>query len=121
MKRLEDRRHELVVIIAGYPDEMETFLHANPGVKSRFNRLIEFPHYMPDGLYRIFHNLCETSHYKLSKPANAALIAEIGGVWKERDRTFGNARLVRNLFERAVQRHARRVAAGVWPRPRKCS
>jgi Cdc6-like AAA superfamily ATPase len=109
VKLMEDHRDDLVVIAAGYLDEMADFIDSNPGLRSRFSKTIEFPDYTGDELVAIFCSMCETSHYAPTADAVAAVRA-----WFEaqpRGKGFGNGRLVRNLFEDAVARQASRVVA----------
>jgi hypothetical protein len=110
LKRAEDDRARLVVILAGYPDEMDAMLKSNPGLSSRFNRVLHFEDYSPVELARIFGCLCETNHYKLGEGTRAKLMLGLAELHRRRDRHFGNGRAVRNLFEHAVRRMANRVA-----------
>lgn len=109
VKIIEDHRDELVVIAAGYPDEMATFIGANPGLSSRFPKTIFFPDYDDDELWRIFADLGETAGYHPTPEAEAKVRAWFAAV--PRDKGFGNGRLVRNLFEDSVARQATRVVA----------
>lgn len=99
LKRMEDRRGEFLVIVAGYTEEMETFINSNPGLKSRFNRTFIFEDYSPDELLSIFRKLCESDEYILNKDAESVLKKEFMNLYRKRDKTFGNARLVRQFFE----------------------
>jgi AAA+ superfamily predicted ATPase len=110
LKRMEDYRDRLVVIVAGYTDEMEKFLEANPGLKSRFNRYFYFNDYTPEELVAIFNKLCRDSHFEPTELANEKLLALFTALYEKRDRTFGNARLARNLFEKAIEQQANRLA-----------
>jgi AAA lid domain/ATPase family associated with various cellular activities (AAA) len=110
LKRAEDDRHRLVVILAGYPDEMHELLKSNPGLSSRFNRVLAFEDYSPIELARIFAWLCEKNRYKLGDGTRAKLILGLAETYQQRDRHFGNGRAVRNLFEQAVRRMANRIA-----------
>ena len=110
LKRMEDHRKRLVVIAAGYTDEMLRFVESNPGLKSRFNRYFYFQDYTPDELVAIFDKMCESSHFHPTEEANQKLRVLLTGLYEQRDRTFGNARLVRNLFEKAIERQANRLA-----------
>ncbi|MDY7100928.1 MAG: AAA family ATPase [Actinomycetota bacterium] len=107
VKLVEDRRDRLVVIMAGYPDEMADLLGSNPGLRSRFPTTIHFPDYTTDELIGIVEMLGDRSQYELDDGARAAVRAHLGAV--ERGRGFGNGRYSRNLFESAVARHASRV------------
>ena len=110
LKRMEDYRQRLVVIAAGYTDEMLRFVESNPGLKSRFNRYFYFQDYTPDELVAIFNKMCRDSHFHPTDAAKIKLKALLTGLYGQRDRTFGNARLVRNLFEKAIEQQANRLA-----------
>lgn len=110
IKRMEDYRSRLVVIVAGYTDEMARFVESNPGLKSRFNRYFYFNDYTPDELVAIFNKLCKDSHFKLTDAAKQTLLALLNPLYDRRDATFGNARLVRNLFEKTIEQQANRLA-----------
>lgn len=110
LKRMEDYRERLVVIVAGYPDEMKNFIESNPGLKSRFNRYFYFNDYKPEELLQIFEKLAKESHFKLTTPATESLKRVIEKLYFDRDRTFGNARLIRNIFEKIIERQANRLA-----------
>lgn len=109
VKVIEDRRDELVVIAAGYPDEMADFIGANPGLASRFPKTIFFPDYDDDELWQIFVDQGEKAGYHADADAEAKVRAWFASV--PRDKGFGNGRLARNLFEDAVARQASRVVA----------
>ena len=110
LKRMEDERGRLAVIVAGYPEEMRRFLDANPGMRSRFNRYIEFPDYSAAELAEIFRRTAAKNDYRLTEGAERRLEAALEERTRRRDRTFGNAREVRNWFEKAVERQAVRLA-----------
>jgi len=110
LKRMEDYRDRLVVIVAGYTDEMSNFIESNPGLKSRFNRYFYFSDYTPEELTAIFNKLCAKSHFTLTPEAQTQIYTLLEQLYLNRDRTFGNARLVRNLFEKTIERQANRLA-----------
>ena len=107
VKLMEDHRDDVVLIVAGYPDEMATFLDANPGLRSRFPKTIYFDDYSNDELLKIFDGMAAKSHYTATDAAKAKVLEYVAA--RPRDRGFGNARLVRNLFEAAVSAQATRV------------
>ncbi|MCU1502825.1 MAG: putative sporulation protein [Ilumatobacteraceae bacterium] len=108
VKFMEDHRDDIAIVAAGYPAEMATFIDANPGLKSRFTRTIEFPDYTDVELVSIFLSLGARNQYECSDDALAALRVVVAA--EPRTRGFGNARFVRNLFEAAVAHQAMRVA-----------
>lgn len=110
LKRMEDYRDRLVVIVAGYTDEMTTFIDSNPGLKSRFNRYFYFNDYQPQELQAIFEKMATKSHFTLTAAAQAKLLRLFEELYVKRDRTFGNARVARNLFEKSIERQANRLA-----------
>ncbi|MBO4331612.1 MAG: AAA family ATPase [Paludibacteraceae bacterium] len=111
LKRMEDNRDRLIVILAGYSDEMQAFIDSNPGLQSRFNRYIKFDDYNADELLEIFKRRAEDNEYKLSEEAEAALKALLDKAVAEKDKNFGNGRFVRNLFEKSIERQAVRLAS----------
>jgi hypothetical protein len=113
VKLVEDRRDRLVVILAGYPDEMAALVEANPGMRSRFPRTIHFPDYADDELVAIVETLGAKGRYSLDSGARAAVRAWLAA--QPRDRGFGNGRLARNLFEAAVANQATRLVAVADP------
>lgn len=108
VKLMEDRRDRTAVVVAGYPDEMAELIGANPGLQSRFPKTIVFPDYSTDELVTMFVRICEKQRYAVEPSTEATLRAIIDQT--PRDKGFGNGRLVRNMFESAVSRHASRVA-----------
>jgi len=110
LKRMEDHRDRLIVIVAGYPSEMDQFIHSNPGLESRFSRFIEFPDYSPQQLSRIFALLCRRNGLKTNPSLREKLLHHFLLLWRERDEQFGNARLVRNCFEHTINAQATRLA-----------
>ena len=110
IKRMEDDRDKLIVVAAGYTDEMREFLDANPGMRSRIARTIEFPDYSAAELAAIFRSMAKKNDFTLAPDLEAGLDAAIAKLTARRDRTFGNARFVRQLFEDATCRQANRLA-----------
>lgn len=111
LKRMEDDRDRLVVIIAGYTDEIKKFVNSNPGLSSRFNRYIEFPDYSEDELAQIFRGLLAKYDYKMGEAATLAMKQCIATAVRNKDSRFGNGRYVRNLFEKVIEKQANRLAA----------
>ena len=107
---MEDNRHRLVVIVAGYPRLMRRFLESNPGLRSRFSREIDFPDYSTEDLVEIFSRFAAESEYPLGEGAEDALRSIFAGA--ERDESFGNARFARTLFEQALNAQALRLGEG---------
>jgi SpoVK/Ycf46/Vps4 family AAA+-type ATPase len=107
VKLVEDRRDRIVVIMAGYPDEMAELVAANPGLRSRFPKTIHFPDYSTDELVAIFRLRADAAGYRLTDGAADAVRAHLDAL--PRDKGFGNGRAARNLFEEAVARQASRV------------
>ncbi|MFP4484513.1 MAG: AAA family ATPase [Spirochaetaceae bacterium] len=110
LKRMEDYRDRLVVIVAGYPDEMRAFIDSNPGLKSRFSRYFYFDHYTPEELMGIFDLFARGASLELTHPARRQVLNLIRRLHAERDGSFGNGRVVRNLFERIVEMQANRIS-----------
>jgi stage V sporulation protein K len=108
LKRMEDHRGRLVVIVAGYPKLMNTFLNSNPGLRSRFSREIIFPDYTAEELVAIMEKLVKDADYSLGEGSHRALTHLFLRV--ARTEGFGNARYARNLFEQALNRQALRLA-----------
>lgn len=109
LKLMEDYRDNLVVIVAGYPKLMEKFIDSNPGLASRFNRYVTFQDYTKEELLEIFEYLCDNSSYYLMDDARKYLGEYIHSLLSEKDETFGNARTVRNIFEKSILVQANRV------------
>lgn len=110
LKRMEDYRDRLVVIVAGYKDEMQRFIDSNPGLQSRFNRYIDFPDYSGSELTDIFKMYMKKNQYTLAPDAEAYLKEQFEYVVAHKDRNFGNARFARNVFEKSIQQQANRLA-----------
>ncbi len=111
LKAMEDHRDDLVVIVAGYTGPMEEFINSNPGLKSRFNKYIEFTDYSVDELEAIFDMNCRKYDYQVEEEAKKQVRALIVQRKLEKPENFANAREVRNLFEEIITNQARRVAA----------
>ena len=110
LKAMEDHRDDLVVIVAGYTDLMDRFIHSNPGLESRFNRFLLFEDYTPDEMLDIFKMQCKKGCYQLSDGVEELVrdyITEENGD----PETFGNARGVRNIFEHILVAQNNRLAA----------
>ncbi|MEP7192215.1 MAG: AAA family ATPase [Actinomycetota bacterium] len=107
VKEMEDRRDELVVIVAGYPAPMESFVAANPGLASRFRTTIEFDDYSDDELVKILTLLAEGSDYELTPEALDRFRGLLAVT--TRSSTFGNGRFSRNTLEAAIGAHAWRL------------
>lgn len=110
LKNMEDHRDDLIVIVAGYTNLMEKFIHSNPGLESRFNKYFFFEDYEAGQLMEIFRSMCKKNGYILSQEAQKWAEEDFQDLYENRDENFGNARDVRNLFEKAVARHSDRVA-----------
>lgn len=108
-KALEDYREDLVVIVAGYTEPMNKFFESNPGLKSRFNKFIEFEDYSPNELDKILFSMCKSSDYKLDKAAEEKIHLYFEHQTSSKDQNFANGRLVRNLYDNLVMNHAKRV------------
>ncbi len=110
LKRMEDDRERLIVILAGYEGEMHTFIQANPGLQSRFNRYIHFEDYSAEELKKIFLLNVKKLDYQLTDSALDKLDHVLSTAVATKDENFGNARFVRNLFERTLENQATRLA-----------
>ena len=109
LKRMEDYRDSLVVIIAGYKNEMQRFIDSNPGLQSRFNRYIDFPDYTSAELTDIFKMYMKKNQYTLAPDAENYLREQLDYAVAHKDRNFGNARYARNVFEKSIQAQANRL------------
>ena len=109
LKRMEDYRDRLVVIVAGYKNEMQRFIDSNPGLQSRFNRYIDFPDYSGGELAQIFKMYMKKNQYTLSADAEQYLKERFEYAVAHKDRNFGNARYARNVFEKSIQAQANRL------------
>ena len=110
LKGMEDHRDNLVVIVAGYPDLMNEFLNSNPGLRSRFNKFINFADYKPEELVDIFENMCSKSGYKASGECIRFVQKYFEKRYMTRNVNFANGRDVRNFFEMAMVNQANRLS-----------
>ncbi len=110
LKLMEDHRDDLIVIVAGYTEPMQKFIRSNPGLQSRFNKFLHFDDYSPSELTEIFVRFAHKSDYQLTSDAIVKLEQGFKDLYAKRDEAFGNARLARNLFERAINNHANRLS-----------
>lgn len=113
LKEVSDGKGDIAIIVAGYPEEMETFLDSNPGLKSRFSQVFEFPDYLPQELDAIAEFALKERNLVFSSDAKKYLYEKLVEAYRNRDRTFGNARLVNGWIDEAklnmglrVMRHA---------------
>lgn len=108
-KAMEDYRDDLIVIAAGYHDEMQDFLDANPGLRSRFNKTITFPDYSEDELTEIMLNKAASLDYRFTDDAIDYVRKKFGQVLAETPKNFGNARTARNYLDRIISSQANRL------------
>ena len=111
LKRMEDNRSDFIVIVAGYTEEMKDFIDSNPGLKSRFNKFIEFPDYTGNEMYKIFELMCCSQDYVLTGEASEYVKSHLNEMTLMDEENFANAREVRNYFERCVERQASRIVS----------
>ncbi|MGI4788110.1 MAG: ankyrin repeat domain-containing protein [Janthinobacterium lividum] len=112
LKQMEDHRDDLIVIVAGYTEPMQKFIRSNPGLQSRFNKFLHFDDYAPSELTEIFRHFATQGDYKLHPATELKLQNVFADLYAQRDETFGNARLARNLFEKSINAHANRMVMG---------
>ena len=110
LKAMEDHRDAFIVIVAGYPEPMKTFLESNPGLKSRFNKSIMFEDYSKEELQAIFELFCKKSGLRLNEEAQNCLEEYIEKLCTDKPENFANGRDMRNLFESAISNQADRLA-----------
>lgn len=106
---MDNRRHSLVVIVAGYPEPMQAFLNANPGLRSRFTQNLVFEDYRSEDMAEIFYDFAEAEGLSASDAARGRLGETLTGLHDRRDASFGNGRAVRNLFDAVKENLAARV------------
>ena len=110
LKRMEDDRDRLIVVLAGYSEDMKRFIDSNPGLQSRFNRYIHFADYTADELKQIFMLNVDKNQYLLEEEGQTLLDQILTFAIEHKDKNFGNGRYVRNLFEKAIQNQAMRLS-----------
>ncbi len=110
LKRMEDYRDRVVVIVAGYGEEMNRFIDSNPGLQSRFTRYFNFEDYTPKELLLIFQSISQKHDYNLTQEAEDKLSSHFEALYNNRNKSFGNGRLVRNIFEKTIAKQANRLA-----------
>lgn len=110
LKAMEDHRNELVVIVAGYDALMHKFIDSNPGLSSRFSKYFQFPDYTSEELLKIFVRFCKNNGYTLEPGTETLLLEKFAALYAAREEHFGNARAIRNIFEKAINCQADRIA-----------
>ncbi len=110
LKRMEDDRDRLVVILAGYSNEIKKFIDSNPGLESRFNRYIHFDDYTREELLNIFVFNLNKAQYTITRDAYHRVEQLVAAAVEHKNERFGNARFIRNLFEKIIQRQSDRLA-----------
>ena len=110
LKAMEDNRDDLIVIVAGYPELMERFLHSNPGLESRFNKFIYFDDYNAEELYEIFWKMCDDANLTIDGPGDEYVKQYFAKLYERKPQNFANGRAVRNFFEEVITAQANRLA-----------
>ncbi|MDK3166569.1 AAA family ATPase [Aeromonas caviae] len=110
LKLMEDHRDDIVVIVAGYPAEMHTFIESNPGLRSRFSRELLFADYSARDLTQVFYKMCQDNKLIIDKAVLLKVFACMKQLISAAETNFGNARVVRQLFERSMQQQANRLS-----------
>ena len=110
LKAMEDHRDDFIVIVAGYPLQMMSFINSNPGLKSRFNKYINFPDYSVDEMRQIFYEMCEEYDYHLTPGAKDRIYEQIVLLERNKKENFANAREIRNIFEKIIVKQASRLS-----------
>ena len=110
LKRMEDDRGKIIVIAAGYNNEMDKFLQSNPGLTSRFTKHILFEDYTPDEMVAIFKSMIKSKEMSLDENMDDFILNVFTNIFNKRDKNFANGRTVRNLFESVLQNQATRIA-----------
>ena len=111
LKRMEDDRDRLVVILAGYTKEMKSFIDSNSGLQSRFSRYIEFQDYTSDELIQIFDSILKGNDFVITDEAHYRVKELVDDAVLTKDQNFGNARFIRNLFEKIITQQANRLTS----------
>ena len=109
LKYMEDKRDDIIVIVAGYQEPMGRFLQSNPGLKSRFNKFLSFEDYKSNELAQIFTRMAEKSTYSLDEDALRHLAIITEEMVKQKQENFANGRAIRNLFEKSLANQANRI------------
>lgn len=109
LKEMSDGPGDIAIMVAGYPEEMQTFLASNPGLSSRFNNHFHFDDFLPEELMKIAELACREEEVKLDEGAKEELIKYLTNSYRNRDKTFGNARMVFNIIDRAKKNKAMRL------------
>lgn len=112
---MEDDRDRLVVVLAGYNDEIKKFIDSNPGLQSHFTRYLHFDDYTASELQEIFNKFAADSDYELDSEATRQLERILNHAVATKNQNFGNARYVRNLFDKTVERQATRLTQTLNP------
>ncbi|CAG0906252.1 unnamed protein product, partial [Cyprideis torosa] len=110
LKRMEDMRGELIVIVAGYTDRMTTFLESNPGLRSRFDRKFDFEDYSADELYEIMESMLSNENLKLNAKAKTFILDYLKEMVRTKSKFFGNARAIRKVVEKTIKNQHLRLA-----------
>jgi SpoVK/Ycf46/Vps4 family AAA+-type ATPase len=109
LKRMEDYRDDLIVIVAGYEKEMRKFIQSNPGLESRFNKFFHFEDYNGNELTDIFISVAKERHYNLGNEVIEKLRDYFSKIYSQRDKNFSNGRFIRNFFEKVITNQANRI------------
>jgi AAA+ superfamily predicted ATPase len=110
LKAMEDNRDDFIVIVAGYPELMDRFLHSNPGLESRFNKFIYFDDYNAEELFEMFKLMCSEANLSLDEPATEYAKQYFSKMYEHKSTNFANGRAVRNFFEEVITAQANRLA-----------
>lgn len=110
LKRMEDHKSAFIIIAAGYPDNMHQFLQSNPGLKSRFEKTIQFPDYSAEGLLKIAEYMFDLDNHRMTQEARIKFQEFLDEAYAGRDKHFGNARFVRKIVQQTVRDHDLRLA-----------